>query len=140
MADLVVNSRVTIPDAELAVSFSRAGGPGGQHVNKTESRVELRWNVVESGALHASDRKLLMSRLRSRLTAAGELVVAAGSHRSQHRNREDARARLAELVRGALVPVKRRIRTRPSRGAVERRLDSKRKRAGRKRDRKWRPD
>jgi len=137
---LPVSKRLTIPAAELSFTTSRSSGPGGQHVNKTESKVELRWNVGETQALAEADRNRLLSRLGSRLTASRELLVVCGETRSQLRNLEIARARLAHLVRAALVPPKRRIRTRPSRGAVERRLEKKRARSQKKRERRWRHD
>lgn len=140
MEDLVVNETLTIPAAELEMGFARAGGPGGQHVNKTDSKVELRWNPAASAVLSARDKSWLASRLASRLTAAGDLIVASAAHRSQHRNRETARERLASLVRTALARPKRRKKTRPSRGAVERRLTGKKKAGQRKRERNWKPD
>ena len=140
MEDLVVTPALTIPAAELDMAFARAGGPGGQHVNKTDTKVELRWNPAASAVLSEADKRWLATRLGSRLTASGDLVVASATHRSQHRNREEARARLADLVRGALARPKRRKKTRPSRGAIERRIEGKKKRGQRKRDRTWRPD
>ncbi len=138
MDDLVVNSRLTIPAAELSVSVARASGPGGQHVNKTESKIELRWNPHETQVLTTVERNRLISRLGSRLTKSYDLIVVSSETRSQHRNREVARNRLAELVRAALIPPKWRIRTRPHRGAVERRIEKKKRRGQRKRDRRWR--
>lgn len=126
---------VIIPAAELDERFSRASGPGGQNVNKVASKVELRWNPRTSSALRASDRAWILDRLAGRLTAAGELVVRASRTRDQVRNREDARARLADLVRAALVRPRRRVATRPSRSSVERRLAGKKRRAAVKRSR-----
>ena len=139
VGDLLINSHLTIPESELSVSTSRSSGPGGQHVNKTESKIELRWNPGLSTALAAADRNRLISRLGSRLTKSNDLIVVCSSTRSQHRNREMARERLAELVRAALIPPKWRIRTRPGRKAIRRRLEKKKRRSQRKRDRNWRP-
>ena len=137
--DVTINSQVVIPSSELGETFVRAGGPGGQHVNKTSTTVELRWNPGNSDALDATARARLLSKLAARLTASGDLVVVAGDHRSQLRNREIARERLAAIVRGALFRPKRRVATRPSRRAKERRLQAKKIRSRRKRDRRWRP-
>jgi ribosome-associated protein len=138
--DLAVNSQLVIPSSELSEAFVRAGGPGGQHVNKTSTKVELRWNPGESAALDDTTRARLLSRLAGRLTVSGDLVVAAGDHRSQLRNREIARDRLAAIVRSALVQHKRRKKTRPSRRAVERRIKAKKQRSERKKDRRWKPE
>ena len=127
-ADLPVNGRVTIPGDELTERFSRSSGPGGQGVNTTDSRVELVWDLGAS-ALPVELLDKLRRRLGSRLT--GEtLAVTASERRSQLRNREAARDRLAGLVARALEPPPPPRRpTRPSRGATERRLDSKRRRS-----------
>ncbi len=136
MSDLLVNERLTIPDAELRVAFSRSSGPGGQNVNKVESKVELRWCPGESDVLSESDRARLLERLASRLTNEGDLIVTSSHTRDQIRNREDAEQKLAELVRTALHRPKRRRPTRPSRGARERRIQGKKRRGQVKRNRK----
>jgi ribosome-associated protein len=133
--DLRIHARLVIPGAELAEAASRAGGPGGQHVNKSNTRVTLRWDVATSEALSPAQRRRLRARLASRLTRGGVLVVHAGGARSRARNREAARERLAELVRDALRQSPRRVATRPGRGAVERRLAEKKRRSARKRER-----
>src|SRR4051794_11892335 len=94
---------LVIPDTELLERFSRSSGPGGQGVNTTDSRVELRWNIAESAALVHEQRSRLLERLSSRVTD-GEIVVVASEHRSQLQNRNAARARLAALVGEALAP------------------------------------
>jgi len=132
---LVINEKVSIPLSELEYTASRSSGPGGQHVNTTDSRIQLRWNVKESGALSEVLRNRLLKNLAPRLTEAGDLLLASDTHRSQRRNREDATQRLAALVREALIPPKPRKKTRPSRAARERRLDAKRKKAQTKKDR-----
>ena len=132
MDDLEVQSGVTIPGHELSESHSRSGGPGGQHVNTTSSRVTLRWNVQET-SLRESVRNRLLDKLGSRLTNAGELVVHADTYRSQLRNRDEARERLAATVRAALYRAPARRATRPSRSSVRRRIQAKKQRGERKR-------
>ena len=126
---LYVREGVVVPGGELEVVASRSGGPGGQNVNKVASRVTLRWNIRTTVALDDRQRRLVLERLASRLTVEGELVIHADEHRSQHLNRESARARLAELVRQALHVAPPRIPTRPSRAAKRRRLAVKKLRA-----------
>lgn len=136
--DVQVSERLTIPSAELSWRFSRAGGPGGQGVNTTDSRVELSWDLGGTEMLPAALKERAAERLGSRLVN-GVLTVVASEHRSQLRNREAAAARLAGLVAGAIAPPPRSRRaTRPSRGAVERRIADKKRRSQTKRNR--RPD
>lgn len=138
MADdesLVVQPGLRIPADELHETASRSSGPGGQHVNKTETRVTLRWNAVDSHALSGEQRRRLLAQLGSRLTRRGHVVVHAQQFRSRSRNRKLARERLAELVRDALKTRAPRVATRPSRAQRERRLESKRRRAALKRRR-----
>ena len=136
--DVRVSDRLTIPAAELGWRFSRAGGPGGQGVNTTDSRVELSWDVAGSEALTPMLRERAVERLGPRLVQ-GVLTVVASEHRSQLRNREAAAARLAAIVAAAIAPPPRtRKATRPSRGSVERRIAAKKRRSVTKRNR--RPD
>ena len=132
MEDLVVDAVLVIPGHELSVATSRSGGPGGQHVNTTATRVSLRWNVRATQALDPARRDRLLARLKNRLTADGDLLVHVSSSRSQSQNRAEALERLAEIVRKALVERKKRKPTRPSRGARERRLREKKEHSGRK--------
>lgn len=125
--DLEVNDRLVIPATELDWRFSRSSGPGGQHVNTTDTRAELSWNLAESAVLDDGLRAVLLDRLGPR-TTGGVVTVAASDFRSQLRNREAARDRLAALVRGALRRQRTRRPTKPTRGSKRRRLDSKRKR------------
>ena len=139
MEDLTVNERITIPAAELEIAFARAGGPGGQHVNKVESKVEIRWRPAESAVLSAEDLTRLLERLGGRLTSAGELIVTSRRTRDQVRNREDAREKLAALIRESLKRPKRRRKTRPSRQSVEKRLQQKKERSRAKQGRRETP-
>ena len=140
MEDIVVTPRVTIPGGELEMAFSRSGGPGGQNVNKVASKVELRWNPTTSGALSADERAWLIERLRSRLTGDGTLIVTSTATRDQLKNRDDATAKLALIVRTALDRPKPRRPTKPSRSAKRRRVADKRHHAEKKRGRTTRDD
>ena len=133
---LRVTDRVAIPRAELVTRATRAGGPGGQHVNTSSTRIELYWNVRTSAALDDAQRALVTARLATRIDAEGTLRVVASASRSQRRNREAAEERLAELVRGALATPKKRVRTRPPRAAKEARLEAKKRNARRKSERR----
>ena len=132
---LEINSALQIPEDELSERFVRAAGPGGQNVNKVSSAVELRFDVARSLALPEAVRARLLARRDRRLTDAGVLVIQANRFRDQSKNRDDARARLAELIRAALVVPKRRIATRPTRASKERRIEAKKTRSAIKRTR-----
>ena len=127
--DLVVRRDLVLPGEELAVATSRSGGPGGQNVNKVETRVTLRWNVRTSRALSEPQRARLLSRLASRLTGAGELLVHVDESPSQAQNRALARVWLADIVREALLVPKVRRPTRPTRGSQKRRVQGKKRRS-----------
>lgn len=130
---------VVIPWAELTVRAIAGGGPGGQHANRSATRVILTWHPGRSAALTAPQQAHLVARLGGRLEADGTLRIVAGEHRSQQQNRQEALERLRRLVaRGLVVQAPRRA-TRPTRGSVERRLAEKRQRGSVKRDRR-RPD
>ncbi|HEY0692961.1 MAG TPA: alternative ribosome rescue aminoacyl-tRNA hydrolase ArfB [Kribbella sp.] len=130
---LVVRSGVVVPEGELNWRFSRSSGPGGQSVNTTDSRVELSFDVAATSALSDILKARALERLGSRLVD-GVLTVAASEHRSQWRNREAARTRLAAVLRDAIAaPPRQRRPTRPSKGAVRRRLDDKKRRSETKR-------
>lgn len=135
---IVVNRSLAIPRAELAFRASRAGGPGGQHVNTSSTRVQVTWNVARSPVLGATERARLLAALGSRLDADGTIRVVASDSRSQRQNRDRAEARLADLVRRALVVKKARKPTKPSRAAKEKRLQAKKRQAGIKRQRRAR--
>src|SRR5712671_5603268 len=135
---LEVSEAVAIPRAELEYRASRAGGAGGQHVNTSSTRIELLWNVRSTSALDEAARDRVATKLATRLDGDGWIRVVSSARRSQGQNRDAAEARLAELVRAALVVPKRRKATKPSRGAKEARLSAKKKRGDTKRQR--RPD
>ena len=126
---LRVTRSVVVPERELKWRFSRSSGPGGQSVNTADSRVELSLDLGTTTALGPVQRARVLERLRRRLVN-GVLTVTASEQRSQAQNREAARERLARILAGALAPSppKRRA-TRPTRGAVERRLADKKRRA-----------
>ena len=130
-----VTADIVIPESEISERFVRASGPGGQNVNKVSTAVELRFDPSQSSAIPSEVRDRLVAIAGSRMTADGVLVIDARRHRTQAQNREDARERLAELVRQALIKPRRRRATRPGKGAVERRIETKRRRSDTKRAR-----
>lgn len=133
--DLDVSPALTIPAQELSWRFSRSSGPGGQHVNTSDSRAELSWNIAESAVLSDEQRELLLARLDRRLVGA-TVTVAASEQRSQLRNREIALAKLAELISNGLAPepAKRRP-TKSSRGSKLRHMAAKQQRSATKKQR-----
>lgn len=122
---IAITPDVAIDEAELGFAYARAGGPGGQNVNKVESAVHLRFDVRNSPSLDAGTKRRLARLAGSRLTNDGVLVIFAQSHRSQERNRQDARDRLFALIIEAAERPKPRIKTRPSLASKTRRVDSK---------------
>ena len=136
MENLRVTNTVEIPEMELTWRFSRSSGPGGQHVNTSDSRVELRFDVANSGAFTPTQRERVLEQLSGRLVD-GVVTVAASRFRSQYRNRQDALERLSVLLAGALAPpAPPRRATKPSRRARQRRVDEKRQRGELKRMRR----
>lgn len=124
-----IGARLVIPMQELEFRASRSSGPGGQSVNTTSSRIELRWDVAASQALSDTQRTLLLERLASRLTDDGVLILHGSEHRSQHRNREAVLVRLQSIVGEAIVPAAPRRPTRPTRASIRRRIETKRARS-----------
>jgi ribosome-associated protein len=134
-----ITSRIGIDEREVDESFVRASGPGGQNVNKLSTAVQLRFDVRGSPSL-PGDVKARLERLAgSRLTGDGVLVITAQRHRTQARNRDDALDRLIDLIRRAAIPPTPRRPTKPTRASRERRIESKKRRAGIKHLRRARP-
>lgn len=136
---LVITPELTIPLSELEYRASRSGGPGGQHVNTSSTRIEVWWNIAAASSLSEAQRARLLARLASRLDSAGRLRLVSSGSRSQLRNREDVTVRLRDVVAHALAVPKARKKTRPTRAAKAARLEGKRRRGATKRERK-RPD
>jgi len=132
---IAINSEVEIPRDELVFDLVRSSGPGGQHVNRSSTQVELRFDVANSPSLTEEQRHRILMNLRNRIDAAGVLHISAQSTRSQYRNRADAVARFQELMQRALRVPRRRKPTRPTAAARERRLARKRQRSDQKRSR-----
>ncbi|QEE23454.1 aminoacyl-tRNA hydrolase [Rhodanobacter glycinis] len=137
---LTISRTLSLPESELVERFLRADGPGGQHVNRTESAVELRFDVAHSPTLPDAVRERLLARRDRRLTDDGVLVIQGRRFRDQARNRDDVRERLVEIIRGVLVPPKKRVATKPTRASKERRLAGKQQRGKIKQTRSRKPD
>lgn len=137
---LVINSRIQIPLEEFAFTFVRSSGPGGQNVNKVNSKAVLRWDVTGSPSLPTDVRARLIEKIGSQLTNEGELVLNSDRYRDQPRNREDCLEKVRTLIRAAATPPKKRRPTKPSRAAKQRRLKSKQAQSQKKQQRQFRND
>ncbi|HVC97261.1 MAG TPA: alternative ribosome rescue aminoacyl-tRNA hydrolase ArfB [Pirellulales bacterium] len=133
---LFVNPRLQIPLAEFEFSFARSSGPGGQNVNKVNSKAWLRWPVMASPSLPEAVRMRLLAKYHNRVTAEGDLLLASQRYRDQGRNITDCLDKLRAMLTDAATPPVRRKKTRPSRGSIERRLDGKREKSRKKQGRR----
>jgi ribosome-associated protein len=125
---VTLNDKISIPVSELEIRFSRSGGPGGQHVNKTSTQAELSFDLVNSPSIPLDDREWLVERLKHRLDSTGRLRLTSQDTRSQRQNKAIVLERFQEMLRHALRRPKKRKATKPSRAAVERRIESKKRR------------
>jgi ribosome-associated protein len=123
---IAVTERLRIPETEIVETAMRASGPGGQHVNKVSTAIELRFFIWSSAVLPDAVKQRLAKTRDRRITAQGEIIIQAQRFRSQEQNREDARQRLAALIERALTPPKPRLATKPTRASQRRRLENKR--------------
>ncbi len=135
--DIQITETVTIPPTELHFQFSRSSGPGGQHVNRTASQVELTFDVLNSPSLNEAQRARMLSKLKSYIDTRGVLHLTSQTTRSQYRNRVEVVERFTLLLQRALHVPKRRIPTRPSRAAEARRLEGKQRASVVKQHRRW---
>jgi ribosome-associated protein len=135
-SQVIINDHLTVPLRELEFRFSQSSGPGGQHVNKSSTQVTLLFDVAQSPSLDEATRARLLAKLASRLTKEGVLLISAQDSRSQHQNRAAAVARFQAVLAAALRRPKARRKTKPSQAAVEKRLETKRRRGLRKKERR----
>jgi ribosome-associated protein len=135
MEDIVINSNITIPATQLRATFSRSSGPGGQNVNKVNSKVDLRWQLSDSQVLTAGAKRRLKSIAGSRLTNEGEIQVVSDENRDQISNLRACRERLKRMVIKSLKPPTVRKKTKPSKGSIRRRLKNKKVNSEKKKNR-----
>lgn len=137
---LVVNHQITIADDELEFRYDRSSGPGGQNVNKLNTKATLHWDLLNSSSISEHVRDRLLNRYANRINREGRFVIASQKHREQSRNADDCLAKLREFILEAAKPVRRRKKTRPTRASNQRRLEAKRRNSEKKRRRRQPPD
>jgi ribosome-associated protein len=135
MEDLIINPHLTVPATELQASFARSGGPGGQNVNKVNSKAVLRWDLTQTQALFPTTLQRLRALARNRITDDGELILSCQVHREQSRNLEACREMLRNLILEAIKPIIPRKPTRPSAGSQRRRMEEKKQTGQKKKNR-----
>jgi ribosome-associated protein len=133
---LTVSARVQIPIREFEISFARSSGPGGQNVNKVNSKATLRWRATQSASLPEDVRERFVQRYAARLTTEGDLLIASQRFRDAGRNVADCLEKLRAMLAEVAIPPKRRKATKPSRGSVRRRLETKRRQSDKKQSRR----
>jgi ribosome-associated protein len=126
---VVINEWLTVPEHEIEISTSRGSGPGGQHVNKTDTRVTIRWNVKNSSVLSQEQKDRIVQNLHARLTNDGDLILHSGASRSQQQNKENAFIILAQVIKKALYVPKKRMATRVSKAVKASRMEHKKHRS-----------
>ena len=136
---IVINSELTIPSDEFNFTFARSAGPGGQNVNKVNSKAILRWNIVSTDRLSWEVKNRFMQRFPNRMNQMGEVVLSSDLHREQRKNILACHEKLRQLILAVMEAPKPRKKTRPSRGSVQRRLQSKKFKSQRKQMRRYRP-
>lgn len=136
MSDLYVNSRLTISDKEISITAARSSGPGGQNVNKVNSKITLRWSPQLCQELDPAWRRRFVSRYATRINREGELIIHSERYRDQSRNLADARQKLVQMLLDCQSPPKNRKATRPTRASQRRRLDQKRRLSQKKQNRR----
>ena len=134
---LVVAPHIQIPPAEFEFTYARSSGPGGQNVNKVNSKAVLRWQATKSPSLPEAVRARFLAKYGSRLTGDGELLITSERYRDQPRNIDDCLEKLREMLLAVAVAPKKRKKTKPSRASKERRLDSKKRDSTKKQNRRW---
>jgi len=133
---LSISPRISIPDHELSFQFARSGGPGGQNVNKVNTKAQLRWDVTQSPSLPPAVKSRFLERYSNRLTAEGEFVIASQRHRSQEQNIADCKEKLRQLILDVLKPPTPRKKTKPTRSSIRRRIQDKKDHSQKKRQRR----
>lgn len=133
---LDIDQKLQIPDSELSFSFARSSGPGGQNVNKTNSKAVLVWDFKVNSSMPTAMRLRFLAKYRARVTEDGTIVIASDKYRDQKRNMDDCLEKLAAMLREILIPPKKRRATKPGKGAIERRLKAKKSDATKKQNRR----